>query len=83
VLLQPVPEGAILLHMEQEIYFGLNSVGFEVWKLLPPRCRDLEELCEELSRRYPDVSLETLRSDVVELLDALASEGLVIPADAK
>jgi hypothetical protein len=82
VLLQPVPEGAILLHMEQEVYFGLNPVGLEVWQLLPPKCRDFDELCEELARRYPDVCAEALRNDVAELLDALTSEGLVIPAAA-
>jgi len=81
VLFQPVPEGAILLHMEQEVYFGLNPVGAEIWQLLPPACRDLDEVCAELRRRYPDVPADELRNDVTELLNDLASHGLVIPAD--
>lgn len=82
VLLQPVADGAILLHTEQEIYFGLNAVGVEVWNLLPPACASLDEVCEALARRYPEVPGEVLRSDVAELLDALAEQRLVIPATA-
>jgi len=81
VLFQRVPEGAILLHSEQEVYFGLNPVGVEVWQLLPPTYRDLDEVCEELGRRYPEVSAEEIRSDVSELLDELAAHGLVIRPD--
>lgn len=80
VLFQPVPDGAILLHTEQEIYFGLNSVGVEIWQLLPPECAHVDEACEKLSSRYPDVPREELRADVVELLDGLTEQGLVVPA---
>lgn len=82
VLFQSVPEGAILLHTEQEIYFGLNPVGVEVWQLLPPACREVDEVCEALARRYPDVSADVIREDVTELLGELASQGLVLPPDA-
>lgn len=82
VLFQPVPDGAILLHTEQEIYFGLNSVGVEIWQLLPPECTRVDEACEKLFARYPDVPQETIRADVVELLDGLAEQGLVIPSEA-
>ena len=82
VLFQPVSEGAILLHTEQEIYFGLNSVGVEVWQMLPPACTRLDEVCDALARRYPEVPSEELRSDVAELLETLATQGLVVPPDA-
>src|SRR5690606_41346739 len=51
---QPVPEGAILLHMAQEVYFGLNPDGGEVWQLLPPTCQDLDQPPALLRRRPPD-----------------------------
>jgi hypothetical protein len=82
VLFQPVSEGAILLHTEQEIYFGLNPVGVEVWQMLPPACRDLEEVCGALAERYPAVPREELRSDISELLETLTDQGLVVPASA-
>ncbi len=80
VLFQPVPDGAILLHTEQEIYFGLNAVGVDIWQLLPPACTRIDEACEALAARYPDVPREVLRADLVELLDGLAGQGLVTPA---
>ncbi|MEX1184569.1 MAG: PqqD family protein [Gemmatimonadota bacterium] len=82
VLFQVVSEGAILLHTEQEVYFGLNGVGVEVWQMLPPAYTELAAVLEELSRRYPDVPRAELQSDVTELLDTLAQEGLVLPAGA-
>ncbi|HEU5208099.1 MAG TPA: PqqD family protein [Longimicrobiales bacterium] len=81
VLFEPVPGGAILLHTENEIYFELNAVGVEVWELLPPACTRIDEACDRLASRYPDVPAESLRADVVELLDGLSTEGLVIPAE--
>jgi len=80
VLFQAVPDGAILLHTEQEIYFGLNSVGVEIWHLLPPVCMHMDDACEQLAARYPDVPRETLRADIEDLLGGLAEQGLVIPA---
>lgn len=82
VLLQTVSDGAVLLHTEQEVYFGLNAVGVEIWKLLPPAHSDLDGMCEQLARQYPGVSVAELRGDVSELLDVLAAEGLVVPADS-
>lgn len=83
VLFQPVSEGAILLHTEQEIYFGLNSVGVEIWEMLPPTCSRLDEVCAALAQRYPEVPVEDLRSDLTELLGNLAAQGLVVAPDAK
>lgn len=82
VLLQPVADGAILLHTGQEIYFGLNAVGVEIWNLLPPSCASLDEVCAALADRYPEVPKEVLRADVAELLEALAHQNLVIPPTA-
>ena len=77
VLFQTVDNGAVLLHTENEIYFGLNQVGAEVWELLTPTCSALDELCAELGRRYPNVAPNTLREDVSELLDSLTAHGLL------
>ena len=38
VLFKTVSDGAVLLHVEEEIYFGLNDVGTRIWQLLPPTC---------------------------------------------
>ncbi len=77
VLFQPVSEGAVLLHVDDEVYFGLNEVGCEIWQLLPPRSASLAELVAALGAKYPDVPEATLVADVSELLGALEKAGLV------
>jgi hypothetical protein len=81
VLFQPLTEGAVLLHSRDEVYFGLNQVGANVWKLLPPTCTDFSELCSRLGSQYPEVASEILQSDVAELLAELQRQGLVMPSD--
>ena len=48
VMFREVSDGAVLLQMEDEIYFGLNSVGARIWQLLPPASTDLDDLCAQL-----------------------------------
>lgn len=79
VLVQELPEGAILLNPEQEIYFGLNEVGAQIWQLLPPACDELAEVCATIARRYPDVEASVIESDVQELLAELVEQGLAMP----
>jgi hypothetical protein len=80
VICERVADGAVLLHREEEIYFGLNAVAVRIWELLPPATGSLEELCGMLALEYPDVEPAELRGDVVELLEELADSGLVISA---
>jgi Coenzyme PQQ synthesis protein D (PqqD) len=80
VIYRSLSDGAVLFSLRDEVYFGLNAVGAEVWEMLPPCHATLDELCAALSVRHPDVTLGELRADVVELLAELQSFGLVIPA---
>lgn len=82
VLFQPVAEGAILLHTEQEIYFGLNEVGAQIWQMLPPSCRDISEVFAELVRRYPDAEPGMIETDVNGLLAELTEQGLVVATES-
>ena len=77
VLFRPVSEGAVLLHVEDEVYFGLNEVGCRIWELLPPESSDLSDLVRALAAVYPEVSETTLRDDVAELFVKLQDAGLV------
>jgi len=80
VLFKAVSDGAVLLHVAEEIYFGLNDVGTLIWQLLPPACGDLNELCARLGEVYSDVPPEVLRADVIELLNELEANRLVVAA---
>ncbi|HVX39495.1 MAG TPA: PqqD family protein [Gemmatimonadaceae bacterium] len=77
-MFQPVADGAVLLHTEDEIYFGLNAVGARVWQLLPPNCAELDDLCSTLTAVYPDADPVMVRADVVELLTQLRDNRLVV-----
>jgi hypothetical protein len=82
VVCKAVSGGGILLHTRDEVYFGLDPVGLRIWELLQPEIRDLDELCKALAADYPDVSRDTLRTDVAELLESLRNSGLVVAGAA-
>lgn len=77
VVLREVPEGAILFSTETEVYFSLNPIGVRVWRLLAPECATVDELVARIHEEYPDVSPETIASDVRALLADLGSNGLI------
>src|SRR5437867_12367996 len=74
-----VAGGAVLLSTEQEVYYGLNTVGAYIWEHLPPVFGTLEEMSASLSALHPEVTAETIRADARELLDDLLANGLVRP----
>lgn len=76
VICKALSEGAVLFSMPDEVYYGLNDLGAQVWGLLDG-ADDLDALIGTLSVTYPDVSADTIRADVVELLDELTRFGLV------
>jgi hypothetical protein len=79
VIHQRLAEGAVLLLPSEEVYFGLNEVGAEIWALLPPVAHTFDELCDRLNAKYPDVPRATLATDVSELLQELLEQKLVSP----
>ena len=82
VVFRALPDGAVLLSTETEVYFGLNVVGARVWQLLPPATTHLGQLCERLAAEYPDAPAAQIRADVVELLDTLLDNRLVVASPA-
>jgi hypothetical protein len=79
IIFQPVEDGAVLLHVAEEIYYGLNGVGARIWQGLPPAHDTLDALCAHMSAEYPEVPHESIRQDIVELLADLEVHGLVHP----
>ena len=71
-------DGAVLFAPDTEIYFGLNEVGSRIWQLMASPDGSFDSLCAQLASYYPNVSLETIRQDVRQLLDELVAEGLAI-----
>jgi hypothetical protein len=73
-----MPDGAVLLSTEQEIYYGLNVAGARIWELLSATAT-LAELCAALADDFPDVPLAELRADALDLLEQLEAARLVVP----
>lgn len=82
IVCRAVDEGAVLLALSNEVYYGLNAVGLRVWELLPPASATVGQLCAVLASEYADADPATIRTDVLELLDDLAAHGLVVRAAA-
>jgi hypothetical protein len=71
---------AVLLHLARGTYFTLNDTGSLLWELLE-RERCVGELLDALLAAF-EVDEETARRDLEELIDQLASHGLVEPVGA-
>jgi len=81
VVYKSLPDGAVLFSSDNEVYFGLNTVGARVWELLSARTT-VAEVISELVAEYPGVDRGTVEADVTELLTELQREGLVQPRPA-
>lgn len=71
----------VLMSIERGAYYGLDSVGSGVWRILSQPTR-VAELCDGLAEIY-EADRPTLEADVLRFLAALADEGLIeVAADA-
>jgi len=66
---------AVILHLEDGVYFGLNEVGSRIWGLVAEPVR-VDQICAVIEREY-DVGVEMCRRDVLRLLGELADHDLV------
>ena len=70
---------AAILHVGSGVYYGLNPVGARVWALLQQPVV-VQRLRETLLAEY-DVAPDRLESDLTDLLEDLAAEGLIEVVD--
>ena len=72
---------AVILHLGQSMYYGLNEVGARIWELIkqPTPARDVRDA---IASEY-DVDEARCERDVLNLLSELETRGLaqVVPAD--
>lgn len=65
---------AVVLSLDEGVYYGLNPVGAFLWSLLE-RPRTLEELRDSVASEY-DVEPGTAEADVRDLMEELLARGL-------
>ncbi len=74
-------EESIILDFNDEIYYGLNSVGSRIWELLQ-KPRSVREILEILLEEY-EVKPGPCREDLFKLLRELASRNLIDVQDVQ
>lgn len=75
VLVREVEGESVLLDLERETYYGLDTVGTRMYSALAA-ADSIEEAYAQLLDEY-DVDPETLRADMAALIDDLVRQGLV------
>lgn len=83
VLIRYLDGESVLLNLETEQYFGLDSTGTRMWELVT-NSPTIEVACGALEREF-EVEPETLRTHLAELLGQLVENGLlhVRPSDVE
>lgn len=74
VLVQEIDGEAVLLTLDSECYFDLDTVGTRVWQHLLMH-RRLDRVCDEMQKEY-DVDESRLRTDVLQLVEDLIEAGI-------
>jgi hypothetical protein len=70
---------AVILNLESGMYFGLDAVGTRIWQLCDQH-GSLRAVLAAMQHEF-DAPGETLRVDLLALVDQLASKGLITLQD--
>jgi hypothetical protein len=70
---------AVILHLQDGVYYGLNSVGARIWSLIQAE-KTVREILDILLDEY-EVEPDRSEKDVLTLLHDLASRGLIEARD--
>jgi len=69
---------AVVLHLNDGIYYGLDPIGASIWKLLQTP-KTIPEIRDAIMKEY-DVEAERCETDLRALLKELADKKLVVVA---
>ncbi len=76
VIFQQLDNEAVLLSTQSEMFFGLDSVGTQIWQLLEKYC-EMRTLVQALLDKY-EVRQEELEKQLLEFVGKLYAKGLVV-----
>ncbi len=72
---------AAILNLKTSTYFGLNTVGASIWKLIQEP-KKVSEIKDAIIEEY-DVEPDRCEHDILELLQELSEHGLIEIIDEK
>ena len=75
VMARQLGDETVILNLESGIYFGLDSVGANIWKLFEKGCT-LSDVINEMMEMY-DVEPKQIKKDLESLVDNLQASGLL------
>ncbi len=81
VMLREVADEAVILNLDSESYFGLDSVGARMWNALT-RSDSIQAGFETLLAEY-EVDAEQLRQDLDQFMENLIEHGLLELEDSE
>jgi len=79
VMFRELDGEAVLLNLQNEVYYGLDEVGTRMWQLLTTS-DSLQAAMDTMLEEF-DVSPETLEQDMAKMIKELKSNGLLETAD--
>jgi hypothetical protein len=65
----------VLLDLKSGVYYSLNEVGSDIWRLLADKATE-QELVEAIAEKY-EVAKDEAARDISELIKDLSDEGLI------
>lgn len=77
ILFQKLGDEAVILHLDSEEYFGLDSIGTRIWELLMGEGGSIEKILPILKEEY-DVEEKVLKKDIEELVENLIKEKILL-----
>jgi len=75
VFAQEVDGEMVLLDMNSENYFGLDTVGTDIWQAIQEK-ETLQDVFEVLMDKY-EVEEEVLKKDLLSFVEKLEKNGLI------
>ncbi|HEV2235301.1 MAG TPA: PqqD family protein [Ktedonobacterales bacterium] len=75
VIARDLGEGLVLLDTRDEQYYSLDEVGAFIWHQMDGRCT-VAELATAVAQEY-DAAEATIQQDALEILEDLASAGVI------
>ena len=81
VLFRELDGEAVILHLHQGRYYGLDPVGTRIWELVAED-KGLGEILESLLLEF-EVGRERLQEDLLELVEELLAEQLLEVEDVQ
>ncbi len=75
VLIHRFEDEAVLLNLNNEIYYSLNITGYMMWQVLTT-ADNVQAALDVLSKQY-NVDKDILRQDMEEFIEQLVKIGLV------